>query len=81
MFKTIFLLQTVRRREENRPRPSADRPPVENQKTPKVSGSVKFIFSVLADRSLLFYLISDDAFNALIDVDIDVTADSCDFNR
>jgi hypothetical protein len=45
--------------------------PLKTKKTPKVSGSVKFIFSVLADRSLLLYLISDDAFNALIDVDIE----------
>jgi hypothetical protein len=33
------------------------------------------------DRSQLRYLTSDDAFNALIAVDIVVTANCCDFNR
>jgi hypothetical protein len=32
------------------PGPGVDRLPVKNQKNPKVPGSVKFIFSVLADR-------------------------------
>jgi hypothetical protein len=50
-------LRTVQRRSEHRPRPSADHPasgadrPVgENQKNPKVTGSVKCNFSILADR-------------------------------
>jgi hypothetical protein len=37
--------------EESTVRPScADRPHMENQRNPKVLGSVKFIFSVVADR-------------------------------
>jgi hypothetical protein len=72
-------VQTVRWRSEHRPRPSADRPALgadrsvdENQKNPKVTGSVKCIFSVLAnrpgarpDRPRLLYLTSDDALNAI----------------
>jgi hypothetical protein len=54
-----------------------DRLPVENQKNPKVPGSVKFIFSVLANSPRLLYLTSDDTFNALIVVDITITADRC----
>jgi hypothetical protein len=54
---------------------------LKKQKTPKVTGSVKCIFSVLADRPRLLYLISDDAYNALVAVDIAVTADRCDFSR
>jgi hypothetical protein len=93
--KLVFTLRTVRRRREHRLGPSSDRPPsgadrspIENQRNPKVTGSVKFIFSVLTDRlgarpnhPRLLYLISDDTFNALIAVDITVTADRCDFSR
>jgi hypothetical protein len=53
--KLAFTLRIVRRRREHRPGPSsdrsasgADRPPIENQRNPKVTDSVKFIFSVLA---------------------------------
>jgi hypothetical protein len=55
--KHKFTLWTIRWRSEHRPRPSADRPtsgadrPVgEKQENPKVTGLVKCIFSVLADR-------------------------------
>jgi hypothetical protein len=44
------LLRTVRRREEYRYGPNVDRPPIGNQRNLKVSGSVKFFFSVLTDR-------------------------------
>jgi hypothetical protein len=78
-------------KKEHRPRPSTDRPascadhpPIENQRNPKVTGSVKFISSVLANRpgctggsSRLLYLTSDNIFNALIAVDIAFTADHC----
>jgi hypothetical protein len=57
LHKCKITLRTVRWRSEHRQRPSADHPasgadrPVgENQKNPKVTGSVKCIFSVLADR-------------------------------
>ena len=56
---------------------SVDRLTVENQKNPKVLGSVKFIFSVFVDNPRLLYLTSDDTFNALIVVDIAITADRC----
>jgi hypothetical protein len=63
-------------------RPSGvDRLPVENQKNPKVSDSVKFIFSVLADSPRLLYLTSNDAFNALIVVDITINANHCVSSR
>jgi hypothetical protein len=55
--KHTFTLRTVRRRREHRPGPSSDhpasgayRPLVEKLENPKVTGSVKCIFSVLADR-------------------------------
>jgi hypothetical protein len=70
-------------REEHYQGLSVDHLPVENQKNPKVPDSVKLIFSILADRPgiwsdhpRLLYMTSNDAFNALIVVDIFVTADS-----
>jgi hypothetical protein len=48
--KLAFTLRTVRRRREHRPGPSSDRSPIENQQNPKVTGLLKCIFSVLADR-------------------------------
>jgi hypothetical protein len=48
--KTTFTLQTVRRRSEHCPRSSADRL-ASSTDHPKVTGSVKCIFSVLTDRS------------------------------
>jgi hypothetical protein len=95
MLKTILLLWTVWRREEHRPRPSTDHPnsgayclSIENQRNSKVMGSIKLIFSILADRprcstrpSVTVYLTFDNAFNALIAVDIAITIDHCDFSR
>jgi hypothetical protein len=53
-----------------------------------VIGSVKSIFSVLADclgaqpdRPRVLCLTFDDAFNALVVVDIAVIADHCDFSH
>jgi hypothetical protein len=61
---------------------------LKKQKPPKVMGSVKCIFSILTDRPgarpdrpQLLYLTSDNTFNALVAVDIVVTADCCDFSR
>jgi hypothetical protein len=61
---------------------------LKTHKNPKVTGSVKYIFSVLADRPgctpdhpQLFYLTSDDTFNTLVAIDIGVTTDRCDFSR
>jgi hypothetical protein len=62
--------------------------PIENQKkNPKVPCSVKIIFSIHADhpgarpdRPHLLCQTSDDAFNAIIVVDIAVTADHCKSN-
>jgi hypothetical protein len=55
--KLTFTLWTVRRRREHRLGPSSDRlalgadsPLVEKLENPKVTGSVKRIFSVLADH-------------------------------
>jgi hypothetical protein len=56
-------------------------PSVENQKNPKVWGSVKFIFSVIANRPRQLYLTSDDTFTALIAVYVAVTTDRCDFSH
>jgi hypothetical protein len=53
-----------------------------------VTGSVKFILAssrtirgAQPDPPRLFYLTTDDAFNALIAIDIVVTDDRCDFSR
>jgi hypothetical protein len=89
--KHAFTLRIVRRRREHRPVPSSDRPTsgtdrsiVEKPENPKVMGSVKCIFSVLADHPgarpdcpRLIYLTSDDALNA----PIAVIVDHCDFSR
>ena len=90
--KLVFTLRTVWRRREHRPGtklgPSANHLPIENKRNPKVTSSIKFIFSVLANRprctvdcQRLLYLTSDDAFNALIAIDIAITANRCDFSR
>jgi hypothetical protein len=54
--KLAFTLQTVRRRREHRlgqssdrPASGVDRPLVENPENPKVTSSVKYIFSILVD--------------------------------
>jgi hypothetical protein len=53
-----------------------------------VTGSVKCILAsswtvrgARPDRPRLFYLTSDDTFNALVAVYIAITADHCDFSR
>jgi hypothetical protein len=53
-----------------------------------VMGLVKYILAssrtvrgARSNRPRLLCLTSDDAFNALVVVDIAVTADRCDFNR
>jgi hypothetical protein len=55
--KLTFILRTARKRREHHlgpssdhPVSSADRPPIENQGNLKVMGSIKFIFSILADH-------------------------------
>jgi hypothetical protein len=61
---------------------------LKNQKNPKVTGSVKCILA--SSRTVrgahpncpwLLYLTSDDAFNALVAIDIGVMANRCDFSR
>jgi hypothetical protein len=93
--KHSFTLQTVQRRREHRPGPSLDRPPqtrtvrsLKNQKNLKVEGWVKCILAssqivrgALLDCPWLLYLTSNDAFNALVAVDIAVTVDHCNFSR
>jgi hypothetical protein len=95
MQKHKLTLRTIRRRSKHRPGPGSDRPAsgvdrsvVEKTENPEVKGSVKCIFSVLADcprctasHPRLLYLTSDDTLNALVAVDIVVTADRCDFSR
>ena len=95
MQKHKSTLRTVRWKSKHRPRPSADRPasgadrPVgENQKNPKVTGSVKCIFSVLTDRPGCTIGPSVTALSDIwrrikcfIAVDIAVTADRYDFSR
>jgi hypothetical protein len=58
-----------------------DRLPVEKPENPKVTGLVKCIFSVLADRPGCMTGPSVNALNALVAVDIAVTADRCDFSH
>jgi hypothetical protein len=61
---------------------------LKTQKNSKVTGSKKNSFLVSSrtvrgaqpDRPRLLYLTSDDTFNALVAVDIAVTADRCDFS-
>jgi hypothetical protein len=88
-------LRTVRWRSKHCPRPNADRPASgvdrsasENQKNPKVTGSLKCIFSVLADRSGCTTGPSATALSDIwrrikcfIAIDIAVTTDRCDFSR
>jgi hypothetical protein len=93
--KQELTLRTVQRKSEHCSGSSSDRAAsgadvqsLKKQKNPKVMGSVKCIFSVLAavrgarlDCLRLLYLTSNKALNALVAVDIAVTADRCDFSR
>ena len=65
-----------------------DRPPVEKPENPEGAGFGKMNFSVHADRPEArpnclrqLYLISYDAFIAIIDIDIAVNSDRCKSSR